>query len=239
MKNLLIVLVNICFVLCNSAQAGLSYSDSESHKFRYDVKGEITVRPDRAVFPVMITAKSKSYQQSLQLANQLLLDFKEDSKKLDNGVFSITSENFYRNNKRSKINLSFFGDGDDNRAATKLVAFLVVDFKDKHDFDARAKYIAEALDFIDGFSAKSRAADHVSVVVEDSFYEISDVEQYREQIVSSVYNKAKLMAGIIAKNEKMTPGIREVFFDQYIGEDIINFNKASLFINAKIEYGFK
>lgn len=241
MKGLFGILILSFLFAGQPCMAGYSFSESDIYKFRYDVKGEINVRPDRAVFPVVITVKAGSYINSLERANQVVADLKSEARALNKDVFSISPADFSRKTKRtSKINLSFFG-GDDNKykATTKLVSFLVVNFTDQHDFSKRSEFIAESLDFVSDFKEKYKANEQVAVYLEDSFYEIANVEQYREKIVSSVYRKAKAMAETIGKHEKVSPKIKEVYFDQYISEEILSFNKAALSISAKIEYAFK
>ncbi|MDH5767114.1 MAG: hypothetical protein OEZ38_13960, partial [Gammaproteobacteria bacterium] len=71
LNQLWLILLIAVSVTGNPAYAGLGFSEDEIHKFRYDVKGEIMVKPDRAVFPVLITVKSKTYKQSLERANKL------------------------------------------------------------------------------------------------------------------------------------------------------------------------
>lgn len=46
------------------------------------------------------------------------------------------------------------------------------------------------------------------------------------------------MADIVAKQEKVHLEVKHVTFDQCIGEEIINFNRASLTINANIDFIF-
>ncbi len=238
--KLITVSILIIYVLIQPVFAGLDYSEKSQHKFRYEVKGEIIVKPDRAIFPIIITVQSKSYKFSLQNANKIVSALKSDTKKLDNEVFSISSSDFFKKHKRrKKINLSFWGDDNKNAAKTKYIAYLIVKFNNTVTFEDRAKYIAESLDFINNFKKKYIKDENTSIYQEGSFYEIDNVEQFREKIVNSVYQKAKLMADIVGKYEGLVPVIKEVYFDQGIIEDIINFNSASLSINAKLEYTFK
>ncbi len=222
------------------AFAGLDYYEKSKHKFRYEVKGEIIVKPDRAIFPIIITVQSKSYKLSLQRANEIVSVLKLDTSKLDNKVFSISPSDFFKKHKRrKKINLSFWGEDDKNVAKTKYIAYLIVKLNNNVTFENRAKYIAESLDFIHKFKGKYIKDENTTIYQEGSFYEIDNLEQYRKKIVSSIYQKAKSMAEIVGKHENVSPVIKEVYFDQHIIEDIVNFNSAYLSINAKIEYGFK
>ncbi len=240
MKLISGILLLFSITLTQQCFAGLDYNEKNSHRFKYAVKGEINIKPDRAVFPVTVTVNSKSYVKSFEDASKLIAGFKLEIKKLNNKIFSISPSNFFKKRKyKKKFNVSFFGDDDENIAKTRLIAFLIIKFEPNHNFQQRAQFIAESLDFINKFKTQHKNNKKVTIYQEDSFYEINNVERFREEIVSSVYNKAKNMAQIIGKHENITPTIKEVYFDQYINEDIINFNNASLSINAKIEYTFK
>lgn len=221
--------------------AGYSSSESKYYKFRYDVRGEIEVRPDRAVFPLIIKARAVSYERSLNAANQVVNQLDTEARKLDADKFSVDTNDYARETRRrSKINLSFFGnDSDDKKRATsRVVSYLVLYFSDADDFSRRATLVAKALDFINAFNSSYEDNRFISISSDEVFYEISDVEQYREQVVSSVYQKARNMAAVIGKQEKLKPVIKDVHFDQHITEEILSFNKAALSVGAKIEYRF-
>ena len=70
------------------------------------------------------------------------------------------------------------------------------------------------------------------------YYEISNSEQYRSDIIKSIYTKAQSMAKIVAQAEKVELRVDEVKFDQNIKTEVINFNRASLSINAQINFTF-
>lgn len=82
------------------------------------------------------------------------------------------------------------------------------------------------------------APDRAVLPLKETYYEISEIEQYRGAIIKSVYTKSNLMADIVAKSAGMVLKIDQVIFDQHIQKEIINFGEASLSINAKFEYAF-
>jgi len=78
----------------------------------------------------------------------------------------------------------------------------------------------------------------IKVTAKDVYYEISNIERYRGDIIKSIYSKAHNMASIVAQAEGVELRVDEVTFDQRINSEIINFGKASLSINARIEFTF-
>lgn len=241
MKYKNIVFIAVLFLMfVKPGVAGLGSYDKAPHRLKYEVKGEVDVSPDKAVFPIVITIKAPSYAESLVQAKNIISDIESALEKHDSKIFSLSSLDFFKpdDRMRKSIDLSFFGRNDDV-SKTKLVSYLSVSFNPEHAFWDRSKYVAEALDFVKGFSKKYMEDDNKSIYLEDVFYEINNVEQYRELIVESVYKKARLMADIIAKQEKLKPKIKYVSFEQRIREDVINFSKANLTINAEIDYMFE
>lgn len=238
-KNIVFIIV-LSLLSVKPSFAGLGSYDKASHRLKYEVKGEMDVRPDKAVFPIVISIKDRSYAESLAQARNIISEIETALKKHDGKIFSLSSLDFYKpdDRMRKSIDLSFFGRNDD-MSKTKLVSYLSVSFNDEHAFWDRSKYVAQALDFVKGFSRKYKEDDNKSIFLEEVFYEINNVEQYRESIVKSVYKKARLMADIIAKQEKLKPKIKYVSFEQHIREDVINFSKANLTINAELEYTFE
>ncbi len=94
------------------------------------------------------------------------------------------------------------------------------------------------MDFLNKHSVRYKQIDDVSFTYGDVIYHIDNVEQYREQIVNAIYQKAKKAADIVAKQEKKKPVIREVRYNQEIKQDILNLTKASLSLSAVIEFEF-
>lgn len=148
------------------AVAGMNYYESQSHQFRYEVKGEVNIKPDTAVFPVTITVESESYQQALQKAQQLAAEFKTSAGKLNRKFFTVSSADFFKRHQRGKklsLSVSFFDSSSEEDASAKLVSVLSIGFKADQDFDQRAGLIAEALDFVRGFKKRYEKNDKISV----------------------------------------------------------------------------
>jgi len=237
-KTLLITLSTLVYL--NPVFAGYGGYDEKSHQLKYDVTGEIEVKPDKAIFPIVITVKEKTYNASLLQAKKIITEIEQALKKYDSQVFTFSSLDFYKPEHRTRksIDLTFFGRNNEV-STTKLVSYLSINFSSSHEFWERSKYVADALDFIRLHAMKYKEDEARSVSLEDAYYEISNIEQYRGTIVESIYSKARLMADIIAKQENLKPKIKFVSFNQRIQKTVINFSKASLTISAVIEYSFE
>ncbi|GBC61821.1 hypothetical protein DENIS_2783 [Desulfonema ishimotonii] len=229
---LLIISASACF-------AGLNYYEEKVHKFNYTVEGEIEIKPDKAVFPIILTIQGNSYADSLKNTQRITHQIISELKQLDNTVFTASPSDFFKQRDRGKtlLDVSFWRN-DENKPESKLIFNIYVNFKTDHTFWQRAEFLAEAHDFIDRFIKRYKEDETVSVYPEETYYEIDRIEQYREEIIRSIYEKAKTMADIIASEEKVNLDIRQVTFGQHIVKEILNFNRASLTINADIEFAF-
>lgn len=212
---------------------------SESYKFTYEVEGEIEVKPDTAVLPLVIKVRAKSYSDSLKQARQLLDDINKDVKALGSDVFSLTPSDFFKpqGGGRKLLDVSFFGGGDDEPQAM-LVFNIYVAFKDDHNFWKRAEFMAKGNDFVASLEKKYEKNDKITVSPKKTYYEISEIERYRGDIIKSIYSKAHEMAAIVAEAEGVKLRVDKVTFDQRINKEVINFSRASLSINARIEFTF-
>lgn len=233
----------VCFLLLISipiSYAGWESSyQSKSYKFTYEVEGEIEVEPDTAVLPLMITVSAKSYLDALNQAKKLLDGFNQEIKVLGSDVFSATPLDFFKPHSggRKSIDISFFSSGDDASQAI-LVFNVYVAFKSHHDFWVRAAFMAQANDFIASIENRYKKNDKILISPKKTYYEISEIEKYRGAIIKTVYAKAHQMAQIVAEAEGVDLRVDKVTFDQRIQKEVINFNRASLSINAKIDFTF-
>lgn len=239
MKYKIITLISFLFILNSVCFAGWSSYEGESYKFTYDVEGEIEVKPDTAVLPLIITVNSKSYSESLKKVRTMIDGIQKDVTALNEKVFSISPSDFYKPEEYGKdsFDVSFFGGKDDSLHA-KLVFNIYIAFNKEHDFWKRAEFIAKANDYASSLSKKFDKNDQISIEIEKIYYEISNIEQYRSEIIKSIYTKAQSMAKIVAQAEKVELRVDEVKFDQHIKTEVINFNRASLSINAQINFTF-
>ncbi|MCP4347592.1 MAG: hypothetical protein GY795_18970 [Desulfobacterales bacterium] len=241
MKSVLTTLwsVTLFLMISSVGYAGWDSSyQSESYKFTYEVEGEIEIKPDAAVLPLIITVRSVSYSESLKKLRQLLEGFSKNVKTLGEDVFSSTPSDFFKSQDSGrKLNVSFFG-GNNDKYRAKLVFNIYVTFKDEHNFWQRAEFMAKANDFVASSEKKFEKNDKISVSSENIYYEISDMERYRGDIIKSVYSKAQEMAKIVAEAEGVKLRVDEVAFDQRINKEVINFSRASLGINARIKFTF-
>jgi hypothetical protein len=230
--GLFLVFSSVCF-------AGWGSYSREPYKFTYEVEGEIEVKPDTAVLPLTITVSSKSYSESLKKVKTILDGIGKDVNAIDEKVYSTSPSDFFRSqeNGRKILDVSFFGGGDDASSAA-LVFNIFMAFDDGHDFWQRAEFIAKANDYVSSLSKKYEKNDAISVSPEKIYYEISDVERYRADIIKSIYSKAQAMAKIVADAEGVKLRVDEVKFDQRINKEFINFSRASLGINAQIDFTF-
>lgn len=229
-----------CLFIFNSVCfAGWGSYEKDSYKFTYDIEGEIEVKPDTAVLPLIITVNSKSYSESLKKIKTLIKSVQKDVKTLNEKVFSMSPSDFYKPNEygRKLMDVSFFGNDKDS-LNTKLVTNIYITFKDEYNFWKRAEFIAQANDFALSLSKKFDKNDKISISSKKIYYEISDTEQYRSDIIKSIYSKAQNMATVVAKAEGVKLRVDEVKFDQHIKMDVINFNRACLNINAQINFTF-
>jgi len=212
---------------------------SKSYKFTYEVEGEIEVEPDTAVLPLMITVRAKSYSDALNQAKKLLNGFNQEIKSLGSNVFSATPSDFFKPQRggRKSLDLSFFSSGEDESQAM-LVFNVYVAFKSNHDFWERAAFMAQANDFIASIENRYKKNDKIKISPNKTYYEISDIEKYRGAIIKTIYAKAHQMAQIVAEAEGADLKVNKVAFDQRIQKEVINFSRASLSINAKIDFTF-
>lgn len=237
----LIVGTFLCLAAGSSSFAGYESSRwSDSHKFTYEVEGEIEVKPDVAVVPLIISVNSKSYSESLGQARQLLDGIKKGVAELGSSVFSATPSDFFKpqGGGRKLLDVSFFGGGDEQLQAA-LVFNIYVTFKPEHDFWQRAEFMAKANDFVVDLEKKHKKSDKIVISPREIYYEIHDVEKYRLEIVKSIYSKAHQMSSIVAEAEGVNLRVDEVTFDQRINKEVINFSRASLRINSRIEFSFE
>ena len=80
--------------------------------------------------------------------------------------------------------------------------------------------------------------DKITVSPKKTYYEILEIERYRGEVIKSIYSKAQEMAAIVAEAEGVELRVDKVTFDQRINKEVINFSRASLSINARIEFTF-
>ncbi len=210
------------------------------HKLKYEINGEIEVKPDRAHFPLIVSARGETYQASLRNATRVLEQLKDALQQENKSHFIISPADFFESDKSLKrmLKVTFFGK-DKDEASTNLTLCLTVKFEDKNDFWDRADSVAQALDFLDDFMKAHDRKENIALSREAMFYEVDNKEQFREEIVQIIYSKAKKVADVIGQNEGREPKVREVKFDQNIREDILNFNKALLSIDATMEFSFE
>ncbi len=239
MKYKIFTFLFCLFVFNSVCFAGWSSYERGSYKFTYDIEGEIEVKPDTAVIPLMITVNSKSYSNALKKIKTTVKKVQKDVKALDEKVFSISPSDFYKPQEYGKklIDVSFFGNGKDSLNA-KLVFNIYIAFKDEHTFWKRAEFIAHANDFVLSLSEKFQKNDNISIASNKIYYEISNTEQYRSDIIKSIYSKAQDMANLVAKAESVKLRVDEVKFDQHIKMEVINFSRTCLNINAQINFTF-
>ncbi len=241
MKTVRVIAMAVFLVFISSpALAGLGYSREKTINFDYKVVGEIEIKPDKAVFPITITTNGKSYIDSLGAIRDIINEMTKELKKLDHTIFTSSPSDFFKpyDKGRKFLDVSFFS-GERSRARSKLVFNIYVNFTRNHSFWQRAEFLAAAHDFIARFVIKYEKDEYATVSMEDVYYEIVNVEQYRDEIIRSIYKKAKIMADIISKEEKVKLEVRQVMFDQRIDKEILNFNRASLTINANLDFGYE
>ncbi|MBU2714188.1 SIMPL domain-containing protein, partial [Zooshikella harenae] len=209
------------------------------HNFQYDIEGEIEVKPDVAYLPVTIQTMDKSYTTALSQSKTVLDKLFEELNALNEPSFSISPADFFKPKKYAKkIDITFF-DKREEDVNSNLNVYLIIDFAEKDSFWLKAKKIAVALDFMQGFSKNYESDDNITVTGKDIYYEVNNKEQYREKIVKIIYIKAKKVAELIGSSEKKKIAIKEAKFDQHIKEDIPDFNKARLSIGASIIFAFE
>lgn len=234
MKTLKVLFVFIFFfIFADSVNAGYG-SGRYYNNFKYKVDGEIAVKPDIASYPVIVTIDSRSYKRSLSSAKRIISGISKDLKKLGKNEYSISTTNFFRSKKYSKIKVTFFG-GNKEKRRTKMIFNINVNFKDTHDFWKRAALIAEILDFIK--SAQRRYSnDTIKISQGERYFHINNVEKFRKDIISSIYKKAKTTASVIETNEKRKLKIVHITFGQNIKKSFLGFDKATLSLDANIEF---
>ena len=238
MKTILLCFTAFIGLFVTSSFAGLDYYEKQIHKFKYEVEGEIIVKPNRAVIPVIIDTYDINFEKSLIKAHEILSSTEAELKKWDSKYFSLTPADFFKPASRGKkiLDVSFFG-GEKDRKKTKLILYININFSDDQDFWTRAKLLAKAHDYLSTLKTRYKSKDDSSIHIGELFYEIIDAENYRAQIIETIYQKAKVTSSIIERKEKIILEIKHITFDQHIKKDIINFNSASLTINANIQFG--
>jgi len=227
-------------VLSTAGHAGFSSGNRNAfYKFSYEVQGEIEVKPDTAVLPLVITVRAKSNTDALNQAKQLLTAVTQEVKALGSEVFSSSPSDFFKpqNGNRKMVEVSFFKANEEETQA-KMVFNIYVTFKEEHDFWQRAGFMAKANDFVAALEKKYQKNERINASSQDTYYEISDIERYRGEIIRSIYAKAHNMAEIVAKAEGTTLKVDQVTFDQRIKSEVINFNRESLSLDARIGFVF-
>lgn len=220
-----------------SSFAGFSSKEYASHTLKHEANGELEIKPDRAVFPVVFSVEEKTFTKALAMIRSMNDSLMQEAKNVDPDAVSVLPADFYKPGKGNKYSdISFFG-GDKNDSNAKFTAYLNIHFKPQYDFWKRSALLAKALDFLKNF-AKKYKTDEVSIRHDNAFYEVDNIEQYRKKLLELIYKKARTMAETIAKQEKAKLKIKYVSFDQYISKEIINFNRMVLSIPARIEYTF-
>ncbi|MCP4695080.1 MAG: hypothetical protein GY859_44040 [Desulfobacterales bacterium] len=161
----------------------------------------------------------------------------KDVGRLDPTRFTITPANFDKSYEYSKFSISFFGN-DKTLSKTNLEFFLRIHFSDEHTFWERAKWIAEALDVLQRYGDEFKEDKMVEFHHGEMRLRVENKERYREQIVNTLYVKARRVADAIAAHENTTPAIKEMSCTQSIREEILNIHKASLSLDATILFEF-
>ncbi len=228
----------LCLFVFNSVCfAGLGSYEGDSYKFTYEIEGEIEVKPDTAVLPLIITVNSKSYSNALKKIKITVEKVQKDVNALNEKVFSMSPSDFYKPREYGKklIDVSFFGNGK-NSLNAKLVFNIYIAFKDEHNFWKRAEFIAQANDFVLSLSKKFEKKDNISIASNKIYYEISNTEQYRSDIIKSIYSKAQDMANLVAKAEGVKLRVDEVKFDQHIKMEVGL--RRNIFINTGNRKGY-
>ena len=209
------------------------------HNFQYEIEGEIEVKPNAAHLPVTVKTTDKSYTSALGQSQKVLDALTKELKQMDESSFSISPTDFFKPKQYSKkIDISFFKK-DDDKVISNLNLYITIAFSDDDSFWEKAKRIATAMDFLQSFSKKYDSNDDIIIFQEPIFYDVQNKEDYREQIIRSIYVKAKKVADIIGTSEQKKVTIKEAQFDQHIKEDIPDFSKALLSIKAYIAFSFE
>lgn len=247
MKNrssypLLTILLTSLILLTGTARASASsYREEPARHYQYQIKGAVVVRPDKALFPLTISVQGKNYVQALAKANQVQQEIKKRLNKFDEKVYRLSPVNFYRQSVRGKryTSISFFSKGRHNGPSASMLVNLVVRFTDRHSFQDRADMIARAYDFLNEVNGVYAEKKNMSVRTGSVQYGIDNVEKFRAMVVKQIYQRGKLMVDIVAKQEHAAAYIRKVHFSQDIQQNMHHFNKATLSIDAKIEFGIR
>ncbi len=149
----------ILIIFSTNSYAGLKSDGYDSsfkykHIFKYEINGEIEIKPNRAHFPITIQTEATSYSEALNKSKTALNDLKKSLVKANKPSFKISPSDFFKPREYSKkINLSFF-EKDENVSKSKLNLYFSIEFAETDDFWARANKVADALDFLAKFSSK-------------------------------------------------------------------------------------
>ena len=213
----------------------------DSRQFQYEITGEIQVKPDFALFPVTIATDAKTFDGSLKKAKDVFTGIETDLKQVDPTHFSLSPFDFERSPEQHKMldaHISFFK-REENTSKTQLYFYLRVQFTHDHSFWERAQLLATALDFLTKQIAGFEKDKTLDVHYGEVSLHVEQKEQYREQIIYSMYAKAKKFAEVVAAHEQVIPVIKEIRAGQTIRQEILNINNASLSLDADIIFQFE
>ncbi len=93
------------FLTTSTSFAGWGYSGKRDLKFNYKVEGEIEIKPDKAIFPIIITTHGNSYIDSLNTTRNITNEITDELKKLDNTIFTSSPSDFFK--PRGAVKFSF------------------------------------------------------------------------------------------------------------------------------------
>ena len=239
MSRKYLIVYSVLFVSLTTGTPAFSGLDrSFAETLQYDVTGILEVKPDSALFPVTLTAQGNNYVAALQRAQEIYRALEVAAQQTPGERLSVTPGNFDETREYEKVSsLSFFGD-EQNMIKTNMQFFLHITFTAQDDFWARAQFIAAALDLLNA-QVKAFQAEHtVELRYGEMLLRVSNPEQYREQLMTTLYTRAKAMAQVVAAGERTTPVIKEITCAQTIEQHFLNIHQASLALTANIVFGF-
>ena len=178
-------------------------SSLKEEKFYYRTDGEIQTKPTSAIIPISLKATEKSYYKALEICRKIINKISGDIINFKTYAISITYANYIDHHKKNKIiSVSFLSGNKDEMFSSNLQFFVKLNLNATDDFWIRTEMISKILDYLSiDFIKEYKNNENIEVKIGQIQYIIEDVESYRGKIISSIYDKAKSMAVVIAEKE--------------------------------------
>ncbi|BBM86506.1 hypothetical protein [Candidatus Uabimicrobium amorphum] len=189
------------------------------------LRGDLTVSPDHALFPIFLTVRAEDNSKAISTAREYYTKIENDVKRLFSDITLSTGS--YQEQHKTKVSAKVFNKQDSEYLQVDIAFHLRVPLLEE-DFWERSTKVSRILDCLKVWTDKYKNHGDIHITTNDPGFDVRDREKYREEISEGIYEKMMNTITVIAKREQKKPRVKEVTGSTEIECHVINISKAIL-----------